>query len=133
MKKEGDNKIGLIIGIIILLLVLIFGIYFVYMKYFNVSVQDPILCDSENFCDSKSEACVILPENGFPTCEYWEIGKLYECPNGTIKNIIETFPVQIVCEEIVGGDEDEYGCIGSAGYTWCESKQKCLRVWEEDC
>lgn len=34
---------------------------------------------------------------------------------------------------IVGGDKDEHGCIGSAGYTWCESKQKCLRVWEEEC
>lgn len=34
---------------------------------------------------------------------------------------------------VVGGDADEHGCIGSAGYSWCESKQKCLRVWEEDC
>ena len=24
-------------------------------------------------------------------------------------------------------------CLASAGYTWCESKQKCLRVWEEPC
>lgn len=34
---------------------------------------------------------------------------------------------------IVGGDRDEHGCIGSAGYQWCENKQKCLRIWEEDC
>lgn len=34
---------------------------------------------------------------------------------------------------IVGGDRDEHGCIGSAGYSWCEIKQKCLRVWEEKC
>jgi len=34
---------------------------------------------------------------------------------------------------IVGGDMDEHGCIGSAGYMWCESKQKCLRAWEEQC
>jgi len=33
----------------------------------------------------------------------------------------------------VGGDKDIHGCIGSAGYTWCEIKQKCLRVWEEKC
>merc|ERR1719359_1134184 len=32
-----------------------------------------------------------------------------------------------------GGDRDEHGCIGSAGYVWCESSQKCLRVWEETC
>ena len=34
---------------------------------------------------------------------------------------------------VVGGDKDEYGCIGSAGYSWCEIKQKCLRPWEEKC
>jgi len=34
---------------------------------------------------------------------------------------------------LAGGDMDENGCIGSAGYTWCETKSKCLRSWEEDC
>ncbi|MDD5750292.1 MAG: DUF5667 domain-containing protein [Candidatus Pacebacteria bacterium] len=34
---------------------------------------------------------------------------------------------------VVGGDKDEHGCIGSAGYTWCEAKEKCLRTWEEPC
>jgi len=33
----------------------------------------------------------------------------------------------------IGGDRDSHGCIGSAGYSWCESKQKCLRIWEEPC
>lgn len=36
-------------------------------------------------------------------------------------------------EPIVGGDRDEHGCILSAGYSWCEEKQKCYRPWEEDC
>ncbi len=36
-------------------------------------------------------------------------------------------------KDIVGNDIDEYGCIGSAGYSWCESKNKCLRQWEEKC
>lgn len=36
-------------------------------------------------------------------------------------------------EQVVGGDQDEHGCIGSAGYRWCESKSKCLRLWEEGC
>lgn len=34
---------------------------------------------------------------------------------------------------IVGGDRDAHGCIGSAGYTWCAAKEKCLRSWEEEC
>ncbi len=36
-------------------------------------------------------------------------------------------------QQIVGGDKDEHGCIGSAGYTWCEEKGSCIRLWEEDC
>jgi len=34
---------------------------------------------------------------------------------------------------LLGGDRDEHGCIGSAGYQWCEAKSKCLRIWEEPC
>lgn len=34
---------------------------------------------------------------------------------------------------IVGGGADLHGCLGSAGYTWCAVKGKCLRAWEEKC
>jgi hypothetical protein len=34
---------------------------------------------------------------------------------------------------IVGNDRDAHGCIPSAGYSWCELKQKCYRPWEESC
>ena len=34
---------------------------------------------------------------------------------------------------MVGGDLDAHGCIPSAGYSWCEAKRKCLRIWEEEC
>jgi len=33
--------------------------------------------------------------------------------------------------KIVGGDTDEHGCKGSAGYKWSEAKQNCIRIWEE--
>ncbi len=33
----------------------------------------------------------------------------------------------------LGSDRDEHGCIPSAGYSWCEPKNKCLRLWEENC
>jgi hypothetical protein len=29
-----------------------------------------------------------------------------------------------------GGDRDEHGCIGSAGYTWSPLLKKCIRVFE---
>jgi hypothetical protein len=32
--------------------------------------------------------------------------------------------------KVVGGDRDEHGCIGSAGYQWCDSIGQCVRPWE---
>ena len=29
-----------------------------------------------------------------------------------------------------GSDRDEHGCIGSAGYQWCERTTQCERPWE---
>jgi hypothetical protein len=34
---------------------------------------------------------------------------------------------------LVGGDRDAHGCIGSAGYRWCEPKNACLQFWETPC
>lgn len=48
------------------------------------------------------------------------------------QNQINQEPKESV-NNLVGGDKDEHGCIGSAGYQWCEIKQKCLRIWEEVC
>ena len=36
-------------------------------------------------------------------------------------------------DNLVGNDRDEHGCIGSAGYVWCEEKEQCIRPWEENC
>jgi hypothetical protein len=48
----------------------------------------------------------------------------------TAASIIDTLsPTQA----LVGNDRDEHGCVGSAGYQWCEVKKKCLRSWEEPC
>lgn len=56
------------------------------------------------------------------------------CPNGSSVGRTGLNCEFTPCpDEIVGNDKDEHGCIGSAGYQWCEEKQKCLRIWEEDC
>lgn len=36
-------------------------------------------------------------------------------------------------ETAVGGSRDGHGCLVGAGYQYCPSKEKCLRVWEEEC
>ena len=35
--------------------------------------------------------------------------------------------------QLIGGDKDEGGCLVGAGYSWCQAKNKCLRIWEELC
>lgn len=39
--------------------------------------------------------------------------------------------VQYPQSPIVGGDRDEHGCIGSAGYVWCEVQKDCIRLFEK--
>lgn len=31
---------------------------------------------------------------------------------------------------LIGGDRDEHGCLGSAGYSWSENVGACIRGWE---
>jgi len=39
--------------------------------------------------------------------------------------------VDSIKEPVVGADSDSHGCKASAGYTWSELKQKCIRIFEE--
>ena len=34
---------------------------------------------------------------------------------------------------LIGGVRDNNNCLISAGYTWCESSQSCLRQWDTPC
>jgi len=49
-------------------------------------------------------------------------------PQQTDKAVEElTTPQQ---EMMVGGDRDEHGCIGSAGYSWSALREECIQVFE---
>ena len=65
------------------------------------------------------------------------VGGLYIYENNKTEQQIEQWyhpeDTSTTTIPIVGGDKDEHGCIGSAGYSWCAEKNKCLRVWEEKC
>jgi len=52
------------------------------------------------------------------------------------KNVKNLSDITVRCgvfNRPIGGDKDAGGCLVGAGYSWCEAKQKCLRVWEEQC
>ncbi|MCI0503359.1 hypothetical protein L0Y65_01455 [Candidatus Micrarchaeota archaeon] len=55
------------------------------------------------------------------------------CPDGSAVGRIGPDCEFAPCPQIVGNDSDAHGCKPSAGYSWCEAKQKCLRPFEEAC
>lgn len=44
--------------------------------------------------------------------------------------VSEPTPVEPMPVRAVGGDRDEHGCLGAAGYTWCGREAACVRSWE---
>jgi hypothetical protein len=36
------------------------------------------------------------------------------------------------CTQPIGGERDEHGCLGPAGYTWNQNVSACIREWELD-
>ena len=54
------------------------------------------------------------------------------CNNSTPKQAGNTAERSSTTEEMpmVGGDRDEHGCIGSAGYTWSALRGECIQVFE---
>ena len=57
----------------------------------------------------------------------------WEKVNSNQNQAVELEDTAITEPKLIGGDKDAGGCLIGAGYSWCEPKQKCLRVWEESC
>lgn len=51
--------------------------------------------------------------------------------SGKYRHCIEAEGVTLYSKQLVGADRDSHGCIGSAGYIWCEVQKNCIRLWEE--
>jgi len=75
-----------------------------------------------------------IPSAGYTWCESREecIREFdTECPVAETSTSPPT-PVP-TSDEILGGDRDEHGCIPSAGYTWCEVLEECIREFDTEC
>ena len=55
------------------------------------------------------------------------------CPDGTAVGRTGPNCEFAPCPQIVGNDSDVHGCKASAGYSWCETEQKCVREFETPC
>ena len=92
----------IIIGIVLVVFIGVIGAFYLF-----IDNKSPIACTEEaKLCPDGS----YVARNSELNCEF------NPCPEE---------------DDLVGGDKDENRCIGSAGYTWDEDKQKCIRVWEE--
>lgn len=100
-----NKKIFVIIAVVISLVILIVG-----MKI--ISGEDDWICNKGQWV-----------KHGNPSAQM---------PSEVCEEEV-VLPVDSNNTQIVGGDRDIHGCIGSAGYSWCQAKEKCLRVWEEGC
>ena len=50
------------------------------------------------------------------------------------KIILASFFGKVLSQQsMVGGSLDSHNCMIGAGYTWCESSQNCIRMWETPC
>eukprot|EP00005_Dracoamoeba_jomungandri_P011359 CAMPEP_0174274904 /NCGR_PEP_ID=MMETSP0439-20130205/59531_1 /TAXON_ID=0 /ORGANISM="Stereomyxa ramosa, Strain Chinc5" /LENGTH=216 /DNA_ID=CAMNT_0015366953 /DNA_START=102 /DNA_END=749 /DNA_ORIENTATION=+ len=73
-----------------------------------------------------------LTSAGYKWCESeqscvrpWELAQTAQ-----IENTEEAFNLHCSGQSTSIGGADEYGCVSSAGYKWCESEQSCVRPWE---
>jgi hypothetical protein len=52
---------------------------------------------------------------------------LIDCTN---QSVHQTKKPELAAPILTGNDRDSHGCIGSAGYTWSELRQECVRIFE---
>jgi hypothetical protein len=69
------------------------------------------------------------PLNG---TSYYRVCAITSEKNRYCSNVVKIYKEKI--EEIkIWWDKDAHGCYISAWYSWCETKNKCIRSWEEKC
>jgi hypothetical protein len=99
------KKIAVMIGVIVIIAIIV-----VVAIRFSSGPEDGWICESGQWV-----------KHGKPSAPMPSV----PCAGQSAQELIEP--------KRIGGDKDAHGCYLSAGYRWCEAKQKCLREWEEKC
>jgi len=99
------------------------------MKCLNIFEEE---CEEEELDEN---GC--LTSRGYEWCEWQNICLRPRDLEGDWEKVCveETFAAKSVETNgegsvVLGEISDENGCLGSAGYTWCEKQNKCVRSWE---
>jgi len=76
----------------------------------RVAGSGPTGCEKGTTWDSSANLCKNCPEGKEPYLD----GPVWKCENQN---------------QVIGGQRDEYGCLGPAGYSWNSTEEKCVREW----
>lgn len=113
----------------------------IFLTLPSVFFTDVARVDESTYLSKNSNAFVsFMEQQGYVYVEQLGSGHFFE-KNGEkylavsrmYSSFFLVFTLSQPDEPLLGGDRDEHGCIGSAGYSWCASANKCLRPWEEVC
>lgn len=106
---------------------LYFLVFFI-LGYLQAQASEGIACTMEYapVCGSVQVQCIAAPCN--PVRQTFSNTCMAQASSATN---ITTGECDTTSTPIVGGDRDAYGCIGSAGYSWSATENKCIRPWEK--
>lgn len=96
------------------------GVYAEEINEANVMHEAPVREDSRNAIAPNS-GTVITPTPG----ERDSGGVITPAPNTDNSVVIQADGAR----PLIGGNMDEHGCLGTAGYTWDQNNQACVRPW----
>ncbi|MFH1403741.1 MAG: hypothetical protein ABIH11_05675 [Candidatus Altiarchaeota archaeon] len=65
-------------------------------------------------------------DEGYPVMESYP----RQCRDSEGNTYVEVVEEPVKDDTIVGGQKDEHGCLGPAGYSWSEDVGACTRTWE---
>lgn len=91
----------------------------------------PLDCSGTN-CDYLDN-CTYGPNDNVMVQGIVEISEYNEIAIAVEMHCREGYADNSFSTSLLGSDKDEHGCIASAGYTWCNEAQDCVRVWETPC
>ncbi|MFH1398687.1 MAG: Kazal-type serine protease inhibitor family protein [Candidatus Woesearchaeota archaeon] len=84
----------------------------------------------ETKCTEEEKAAEICTLDYTPVCGDDGITYGNKCQACASKQIDSYSPGE--CAQIIGGQRDEHGCLGPAGYSWDAEISACIRSWELD-